>query len=81
MSVKSKFVSKATNFHKEAMEAAHNIAEEKQHNVTLNWKHFDKSMFKAQVRVFLCQKYSYSANSSEHLINRYLNCIQAENCL
>lgn len=61
----------AASFHKMAMDAAHDIAEEKEHTADLAWN-YDAQMFAAQVRLFLCQKYSCSANSSEILINKYL---------
>lgn len=79
--MRTNFISKAKSFHKEAMEAAHSLAEEKEHTISLNWKHFDQDVFKTQVRVFLCQKYNFSANNSEELVNQYLNCVQAENSL
>lgn len=58
--------------------AADNLAEEKAHILPVE-ENEDAEIFMAQIRVFLCTKYGYSANNSAELIEKHLQVSKAYN--
>lgn len=60
-----------SSFHVRCGKAADDLAEEKKHVLNLDSRdNVDAAM--AQIRVYLCTRYNFSANSSLNLIDEYL---------
>lgn len=59
------------SFHRLAKAAADDLAKGKPHILQLDSQHNYEAML-AQVRVFLCTCYGFSANGSSELIEKYL---------
>lgn len=65
-------------FHLRCKKAADILAEEKDVQVLIHPLEMEGTM-KAQIRVFLCVKYNFSANNSEAIIDKHLKLIS--NCV
>lgn len=59
------------SFHQRAKLAADDLAEEKSHTLMLEQGE-DSEVMLAQIRVFLCAMYGFSANGSAELIEKHL---------
>lgn len=59
------------SFHLKCNKAADTLAEEKPHILQLEL-HEDPDIYIAQIRVFLCTKYGYSANNSAKIMEELL---------
>jgi hypothetical protein len=58
---------------KTALDACHRLAEEKNHTIVIPEGYMvDTDILGAQIRLFLCRKYGYSAATAEQLVQDYL---------
>ncbi len=79
--MKTKFESAAKNFHALALRCAGGIAEGKVVKAPLDWRCYDVDVFRCQVRLYLTQRYGFSAINTEALVNEKLICVLEEKSL